>query len=214
MFCSLRNRHYFLLIILFLSQFIHAQVITKKDFLQKNKPAFSQHKYRATIDIVNKHLSGILFFNTIDSNEIRSIFVNEMGVTFFDMSLYKDHLIFHKMIEGMDKSAVRKSLGKVLGMICMQGIFNNKDLNDKVHINTSNSNLQELTIKLNSRGSVVYKINAAQNRIEEIVNMGRRKKVVNIAQYHTLNNPIPDSIFVTHYNVHFNISLKEIHAEE
>lgn len=213
MFCSLRNKNYLLLFILFLSKWANAQVVTKKDFLQKNKPTFNQHKYRATIDILNKHLSGILLFTTIDTNEIRSVFVNEMGVTFFDMSLYNDHYIFHKVIEGMDKRAVKKSLGKTLGMICMQGIFDKKDLDNVVSINTNNT-IQTLNIKLKGNGAVMYKWDAMQKRIDEIDNVGRRKKVVNIAQYYTMNKPIPDSIFVTHYNVHFNISLKEIHAQE
>lgn len=213
MSCSLPNKSYFLLVIVFLSNIAKAQVITKKDFLQKNKPAFNQHKYRATIDVLNKHLSGILMLATIDSNEIRSVFVNEMGVTFFDVSLYNDHYIFHKMIEGMDKRAVKKSLGKTLGMICMQGIFDKKDLGNIVSMSTNNT-IHVLNIKLKGKGAVIYNWNVSQNRIDNIDNIGRRKKVVNVAQYYTMNKPIPDSIFVTHYNVHFNISLKEIHAEE
>ena len=52
------------------------------------KPVFEKALYRCVVDggfIFKKyHLSGLLFFKTLENGTVRAIYQNEMGFTFFD----------------------------------------------------------------------------------------------------------------------------------
>src|SRR5690349_10497852 len=52
--------------------------------LAKFKPVFKSTWYNASIDVVGKHLSGLLLFKTMADSTMRVVFTNEVGITFFD----------------------------------------------------------------------------------------------------------------------------------
>lgn len=175
-------------------------------------PKFASVRYRASIDVLDKHLSGILIFKTMEDESIRSIFLNEMGVTFFDMTFYKNSYVYNAIMNSLDKKAVKISLAKDLGMILMRGIF--AELDKPVKKASADKMLSSKTLKLKRKGYVNYFADKSCKGYWQIENWGSKKKVVSITQKHIPELSMPDSIFVQHHTVHFTISLKHFHAAE
>lgn len=205
------------LLLLFLLSFSFVCAQSQTECLQQLKPKFETVRYRATIDVLDKHLSGLLIFKTQDDQSIRSVFVNEMGVTFFDVSFWDDHYRFHSMLPGMDKSAVKISLAKDLGMILMRGIF--KKIVHGVPLaqgkpSASPTGNKEIVLPLKRRGVVIYFPEPGCRQSLQISNKGRKTPVVSIMQKYLPEHSMPDSIFVEHHRFHFTIRLKQLHAAE
>ncbi len=204
----------FLLILVLFSNVVFAQA-TLKDI----QPRFESVKYRASIDVLNKHLSGILIFKTQEDSSVRSVFINEMGVTFFDITFYQDRYQYNFIMESMDKKAVKISLAKDLGMILLRGVyivegrkFNVKRDTDKQVVGCRSNTV---TFKLKRKGTVMYCANQESTELPLIYNFGKSEKpVITITQNYSAESSMPDSIFVNHHKVHFIISLKQLHATE
>jgi len=176
---------------------------TCRDSLQ---PRFEGLQYRATVDVLDKHLSGILIMRTMEDGSVRTVFTNEMGVTFFDLSFTDQGYTYHRMMDGLDRKPVRLALAKDIGMILMRGIF-------KAGAGLRDAN-GSLVLKLQRKGTVHYYPDAACRQSPRIVNRGRRKEVVSIDQFYLPGQSMPDSIFVAHHTVSFTIRLKHFHAAE
>lgn len=167
-------------------------------------------KYKASIDVLDKHISGILVVKVQEDSSIRTVFVNEMGVTFFDISFYDYSYIFHSIMESMNKKAVKITLAKDLGMILMRGIF--KTNNYKNFPNSESIDKLHFIFKLKRKGTVHYFAQNYLPKFETIENKGKRKTVVSISQKYLPNYSMPDSIFVQHQTVHFTIALKQLYV--
>ena len=170
-------------------------------------------KYRTTVDVLNKHLSGILIFKWQDDQSIRTVFINEMGVTFFDLSFYADRYVYNSIMESLDKKAVRLSLAKDIGMLLKQGIFTPKSWNNP-EILLGEAGTKNVLLKLQRKGKVLYTCNAECTRILSVTNLGRRKKVVQITPFYTGPSLQADSVIIQHQTVHFTIQLKKMYDSE
>lgn len=183
------------------------------------QPKFESVKYRASIDVLNKHLSGILIFKTQEDSSVRAVFINEMGVTFFDITFFEDRYEYNSIMESMDKKAVKISLAKDLGMMLVRGIF---AIESQKSLKNRNNNNQAVgcksntfTFKLKRKGIVTYCANQHSTEFPLIYNYGKKEKsVITITQNYSAESSMPDSIFVEHHKVHFTISLKQFHATE
>lgn len=187
-----------------LSFFARAQGQTAATCLQAIQPVFPTVKYRASIDVLNKHLSGILIIKS-EEHSARIVFINEMGSTFFDLALNENNYIFHSMMESLNKKAVRKTLAKDLGMIVGKGIFKGES-----QLLLQNPSHWIVLRQLKSKGNVRYHTNETCRGATLIENYGRHKKVISIQQFMLPNHDIPDSIFVEHHLVKFTIQLKQM----
>ena len=58
--------------------------------LQKFKPNFKNALYKAEIDVVGHHLSGLLLIKTLPDTTIRMVFSTETGYKFFDFAFSPD----------------------------------------------------------------------------------------------------------------------------
>jgi hypothetical protein len=97
------------------------------DCVQKFKPAFKVNWYNATVDVIGKHISGLLIFKTMPDSSMRVVFTNEVGVTFFDFEFKNDGSFkVHQIIEQMNKKAVTNLLRKDFELIMMRGVTNGK----------------------------------------------------------------------------------------
>lgn len=162
--------------------------------------------YRTSIDVMGKHLSGILIFREQDNHVQRIVMVNEMGVTFFDVSIQNIGYTFHQIMHSLDKKSVKRMLAKDLGMLLQQGIFASEAI--------TNQHLPQVyTRKLNRKGYVVYEADTTNHRIKEIQNWGK-KKVISIYPFYVKNNQQPDSISIQHHTFDCTIILKKIYATE
>lgn len=165
-------------------------------------------KYRATIDVVGKHLSGILIFKTMPDSSIRTVFINEMGSTFFDFTYYKSSTVVNAVIENLNKKAVLKTLKKDIGMLLLKGIFTS------TKPNSLTSNTEYYTQFFLQKGSVFYITNKTTCQTNNIENWGKHKKIISIynSQF-TQPASLADSIFIKHHTVNFTILLKKMETQ-
>jgi len=204
--CLVRSSSNLLLILFFSVQSLSAKTPENSNCVAQMIPLFESVKYRTAIDVMNKHLSGILIFKTQEDSSVRAVFLNEMGIVFFDITFTKKAYLFNSIFEGLDKKAVRKTLAKDIGMILMKGII-------KSYTGVTILEEQQVyTFKLKSKGSVKYTTDQSCSPPIKIENFGRRKAVVSISQFYNKKNSMPDSIFVQHHKVNFTINLKQMHV--
>ncbi len=210
------SRFLFSLALFFPAMYVNGQAAMDNN--QRGHLQFESIKFRAAVDVIGKHLSGILVFKQDTINHsIRTVFVNEMGVTFFDLTFFDDRYVFNTVLESMNKKAVKISLAKDIGMILMRGIFKKPDIVGSRFVATVDCK-DRFILSLKRKGTVHYPCRPGTAAIEQIENFGRRKKVVTVSGFYDKNqigrNTLPDSIFVQHHTVNFTISLKQLHAAE
>lgn len=69
--------------------------------------------FTASIDVVGKHLSGLLFVKKMDDQSYRVVFTNEIGVEFFDFGFEASGAFkVYDVIPQLDKKAVINTLRK------------------------------------------------------------------------------------------------------
>lgn len=206
---------YLLLVNLLLFFFIgRAQTPVQSDCLAHSNIPIEEARYRTTVDVLNKHLSGILIFKPQEDSSWRVVFINEMGVTFFDFSFYPDRYIVHSILESMDKKAVKRSLAKDLGMLLRLGIYTRISLHQPEWQSVDKLPGKTAILKLQRKGKVAYQFDANCQRVTGIRNFGRKKTVVEITPYYSSGNNKADSVWIEHRNVQFSIRLKKMYAEE
>ncbi len=176
---------------------------TDKTCLQKFKPEFKSALYSAKIDVVGKHLSGLVVIKKMPNSSTRIVFSNEMGFTFFDFEFEQDgNFKVHSIIKQMDKKSVIKTLHKDFELVLMQNLEN------KTSYSLKDSNLL-YTAFPQTKGFYYYITNAD---CSELIKMQRasRKKVVVEAIMQNYINGIPDTIGISHQSFQFDIGLKRI----
>src|SRR5665647_352024 len=104
------------------SAYKHLQV-TSGDVrnLRKFKPAFSVALYKASIDVVGNHLSGLLLIKRMPDSSMRMVFSNEIGFKFFDFEFSNGGgFKVYSIIKQMNKKSVIKTLRKDFELIMME----------------------------------------------------------------------------------------------
>ncbi|MBK8146231.1 MAG: hypothetical protein IPK62_15225 [Bacteroidetes bacterium] len=194
---------------------LSAQRVSTNTFAKELRPKFESEKYQASIDVIGKHLSGILIFKRQEDSSIRVAFVNEIGMTFFDMSFYDESYTFHSIAHNLNKKAVKISLAKDIGMILLRGIFKeNATSTSRSTVQLPAEPLEKYSFPLKRKGIVVYQRKRNEREIPLIENFGKKKKIITITQNYTDKNSMPERIFVEHHTVRFTILLKRLHVTE
>lgn len=195
-----------LLVCLLSYHLLFAQLKSNTDCNALQIPTLQDIRYRASIDVINKHLSGLLIFKMQEDSSVRTVFINEIGVTFFDISFTNTSYTIHSIMESMDKKSVKRTLAKDIGMILIRGIYSS--------MKNSSKQQDVIELKLKSKGRVQYHFATQCNQYPIIENFGKRRNVITITQKYLEHESMPDSIFVQHHTVHFTIRLKQMHAAE
>ncbi|WP_126246936.1 hypothetical protein [Chitinophaga rhizosphaerae] len=171
--------------------------------LEKFRPKIdSPALYSTQVDILQHHLSGLLYFRPMDNGSMRVLFMSEMGMKFFDFEFTKDgSFIKHYLLPKMDKKAVVKTLRKDFDMVLMR--------RDPSTAQTFTGNGLRYTAFDLPKGKIYYITDTACSELVRVENGSRRKPVVDVwlKQY---RNGVPDSIDIRHHTVKFNISLQRV----
>jgi hypothetical protein len=171
--------------------------------IQKFKPVFKANWYNATVDVIGKHISGLLLFKTMPDSSMRIVFTNEVGVTFFDFEFKKDGTFkAHQIIEQMNRKAVINLLRKDFELIMMRGLASKKlkgyQQNDEV--------FYALDGKKETDYFITDKDCASLLRVEK---GSKRKKKVEVTLWGSLGQA-PDSVHLKHFTFDMQIGLKKI----
>ncbi|WP_345238546.1 hypothetical protein [Hymenobacter saemangeumensis] len=170
--------------------------------LQRLKPSFITTLYRTEIEVVGKHLSGLLFFKSLPNNTFRVVFTNEMGLNLFDFEFSeRDFKVIH-CIEQLNKKPVINQLRKDIGFLLMTELDFGKgrELRKGEVSYFAFAAGKEFTYYITDTGvNQLYRI--------ENTTAKRKKVVVSVTR---LVQGMPDSVFVDHKLFDFTISLKQI----
>jgi outer membrane lipoprotein-sorting protein len=171
--------------------------------LQKFKPGFSVALYKAGVDVVGNHLSGLLLIKRMPDSTMRMVFSNEIGFKFFDFEFSEGggFKVF-SIIKQMNKKALIKTLRKDFELIMMEGT---DPLNVLIR---KDEGLIYYTFR-QANGYNHYITNLPGNELVRMERSSRRKPVME-AIMKNYKNGIQDTIGITHKNFNFTIGLKRI----
>lgn len=201
--------HYFLFISLLLAL---TACTSAYDHLRKSevvpcpvstfKPVIPYALYATSVDVLNKHLSGLLAVKSVPDSSIYTVFQSEMGLTYFEFEWERTGK-FHarNVINKMNRKSVINALRKDFELMLM----NNLDTSNVMTF----SDQQDLYTRYQQGSGFVYRVtDSACSSLKRMESASKRKTIVEMNMFNTTG--IPDSVFISHKNFKFNISLRKI----
>jgi hypothetical protein len=187
------------------SQYRHMHSVPSDETcVQQFKPDFYHVIYKTSVDVVGKHLSGLLLIKNMPDSSTRIVFSNEMGFSFFDFGFGKDSgFKVFKIIPQMDKKALIKTLEKDFELL----LFKNMDKNTSYAIADSTLIYHAYP---QSRGINYYITDEKCSRLIKMQRASDTKPVMEAFIYNINMQNQPDSILIRHLNFSFTISLKKM----
>lgn len=170
--------------------------------LKALKPSFTTTLYRTQIDVVGKHLSGLLFFKDLPDGSYRVVFTNEMGLNLFDFHFADNKFEVLHCIDQLNSRPVINQLRKDIGYVLMADLDYSKS---KVYTKGNRKYYMFAT----RDESTVYITDEATKTVSRIENATPRKLKVVVSLTDRVAG-MPDSVFVEHKLFSFTISLKQI----
>jgi hypothetical protein len=153
------------------------------------------------------HLSGVLFFKTLENGTVRAIFQNEMGFTFFDFEWdTRDSFKVNSIIPQLDKPAVVKTLKKDMNLLLM------KDLKKETEVFYTSDRGNEGYYCFNIEKGVAYYIER-DKKLVRIENAGKKKVVTIDIGNKVTETAMPETAFFRHHKANFTIELKKIEQD-
>jgi hypothetical protein len=187
------------------SQYRHMQKIqSDKDCVQKFKPDFHFTEYKTSVDVIGKHISGLLIIKEMTDSSTRIVFTNEMGFTFFDFGFISNNgFVIYQIFPQMNKPAVVNTLRKDFELL----LFRNMDNNTSYSLSDSGYIYHAYPQK---RGVNYYVTDNLCTKLVKMQRASNRKAKVEAFMDQNLPANSPDSISIRHLNFNFSISLKKI----
>ena len=182
-------------------------VETNKDCISKLAPIqFNSAWYHASVDVVGKHISGLLLIKNMSDGSYRVVFTNEAGVTFFDFGFTPaGSFKVYNIIKQLDKKPViqtlRKDFALILGLPFRNASYQTYAMNDEVFFGVKQK--KEMAYFITSKDC------ASLRRLE--LGSARKRKVtvhLNGQQY-----PTPDKIELVHDTFSMQINLTRFEKE-
>ena len=187
------------------NQYRHMQKVQgNENCVFKFKPDFSHVVYKTSVDVVGKHLSGLLVFKYMPDSSTRVVFTSETGLGFFDFGfLPGNRFIVYQVISQMDKKAVIKTLRNDFDLI----MFNNTGIQHAYDLTDSSLVYHAFPQK----NGVNYYITDAECR--QLIKMQRasnKKPIMEAVMNGYSPGNSPENILIRHLNFNFSISLQKI----
>jgi hypothetical protein len=170
----------------------------------KRQPVHTQW-YDAGIDVVGKHISGLLLVKTLESGEKRVVFTNEAGVTFLDFG-WKEGQAFHLyfVIKQLRKKAVIEMLRRDFELLI--GFFYEYPLMRMHAPGWTAWRMGNDYVMRTSLGDDVYFI-VTDPTCEKVLRVeagSQKKRVV------SLTYPDADRVLIRHHTFNMSIVLRKI----
>jgi hypothetical protein len=188
------------------NQYRHMQKVSSdQSCIQKFKPDLSHALYKTSVDVVGKHISGLLIMKRLKDSSTRVVFTNEMGFTFFDFGFPSDSgFKVYLIAPQMNKEALIRTLRKDFELL----LFRNMD--SRKYYALKDSGL--IYHAFPQTEGVNYYITDSNCR--QLIKMQRasvKKPVMEAVIFGNSRDISPDSISIRHFNIsHFSITLKQI----
>jgi len=167
------------------------------------KPVFTKALYNTKVDVVGKHLSGLLLVKAMPDSSTRLVFSNEMGFKYFDFEFSASGIFkVYYILPQMDKAAVLTTLRKDFELLLMQ------------HLDAGKAFLLKKDGLFyygfpQTKGNNYYITDSTCRQLIRLERASKRKPVV-IAVMQNYTDGMPDSIGISHTNFNFTIGLKKL----
>lgn len=162
---------------------------------------FQNDWFTGTVDVIGRHLSGLLLIKKMENGSERVVFTSEAGVTFFDFEYLQDGTFkTHQIMDAMDKKAVVNTLRKDFSLI-LGHYFKTP--------NRSESGLLfgECYQAYDAKKEVVYIVlDSMCQHTKRLEMAGKEKKKVTAEFYPNYVYPV-DSIVILHHTFDMKIKL-------
>jgi hypothetical protein len=175
--------------------------------LLKFKPDLTLVMYKTSVDVIGKHISGILIIKIMPDSSTRIVFSNEMGFKFFDFGFFADTgFKVYQIIPQMNKEALVRTLRKDFELVMFRNL--------KYGGYYSLSDGDQIYHAFPQTQGINYYI--TDNSCSKLIKMQRaseKKPVMEAYLFESSSGTVPDSISIRHMNIsHFSITLKKISA--
>lgn len=171
--------------------------------LIKFRPAFKSALYTTHVNVLGRHLSGLLLFKPLSDSSTRVVFSNEIGIKFFDFEFFNSgRFIVHYITKQMNRKTVITALRKDFELVLMQGIGTKP-------YQVFNADGYRWFAYQGHKEKDYYITDPSCDNLVRIEKGSARKPKVTVLMknYH---NGIPDTIGISHKIFDFDIGLKYI----
>lgn len=184
------------------------RITIDKDCLQSIKPKpLLTSWYDASVDVVGKHISGLLLIKNMPDSSTRVVFTNEAGVKFLDFGFAMDHSFkVHYLMKQLDRKSVIQTLRKDFELI-LQKPFQSPPA--EAYQNEKGQTLFAYPQKNETAYFITDKDCASLQGFE--VGSGRKRKSSVI--FYGKDMQGPDSINLQHQTFNMNITLRKLARE-
>lgn len=164
--------------------------------------------YDASVDVVNKHISGLLVIKTMTDQSKRVVFMNEAGVTFFDFE-FRGAAQFKviNVIPMLDKKVVLQALQKDFTLLLALPLQQPREQYQSWKFN----NETYLGV-INKKERTTFVTDSTCSQFIRIENGSLKKRVVTIEYKRNESNQL-SSAHITHHTFSMRIDLKKIERE-
>ena len=167
---------------------------------------FETSWYHASVDVVGRHISGLLLIKNMPDSVQRIVFTNEAGVTFFDFGFSKEgHFKVFNIIKQLDRTPVVQTLEKdfrlILGLPFREAAYEVSTRNDEVFYGVRQ--------KSETAYFITTKDCASLRRLE--LGSDRKRKVTVLVSGN--GYPQPDNIELVHNTFYMQIKLTRFNKE-
>jgi hypothetical protein len=190
------------------NQYRHMQKIhTDENCVQKFRPDFNRAIYKTSVDVIGKHIGGILLIKAMPDSSTRIVFSNEMGFTFFDFGFLPGNgFTVFQIIPQMNKKALIRTLRNDFELI----MFRNMDSIGNYSLTDSNRLVFHAYPQ--SRGVNYYVTDTGCHQLIKMQRASSKKPVMEARVEGSFPGNSPDSISIRHLNFNFLITLKKMSA--
>ena len=158
--------------------------------------------YTASVDVVDKHISGLLLVKNMPDSSQRIVFTSEVGLTFFDFEFSDDGFKVRNVVKQMDRRVVIETLRKDFELFL--GIpFHHQAI-------TPHSTDDELYFGVSKKNETAYFITSKDCAYLRRLEWGSaRKRKVSIL-FPGSSFPSPDKVILKHFTFDMQIELTRI----
>jgi hypothetical protein len=179
------------------------KVNTTTDCISSFKPAFTTALYNTNVNVIGKHLSGLLIVKKMTDSSTRIVFSNEAGFKFFDFGFSETGFKVYYIYREMNRKAVIKTLRKDFQLVLM----NNLAGADRYLLRDDHYYYHTFA---HGKDHYYYITDSSCSNLLRM-ERGNSRKPVMTAIAGNINQGMPDTIGITHSNFNFEIGLKRIY---
>jgi hypothetical protein len=188
------------------NQYRHMQrTPSDESCIQKLKPDFHRVVYKTSVDVIGKHISGLLVVKRMPDSDTRVVFTNEMGFSYFDFGFPPDSgFKVYFIIPQMNKEALVRTLRKDFELL----LFRNMETSKPYALKDSGLIYHAYP---QTEGVNYYITDSNCRQLVKMQRASTKKPVMEAVIFGDYRDISPDSISIRHFNIsHFSITLKQI----